>query len=103
MTKNGSKLGASHQLWQMNEVNALIWPAAEGVGHIDSAAWDRTVTISQGTKNLDGKTVLTKAPDPESWTNDIVNEAVKQLTAAKVDVNGSSFAPLTVKLTAGGA
>ena len=33
----GSKLGASHQLWQMNEINKLIWPAANGVGMIDSA------------------------------------------------------------------
>ncbi len=99
----GSKLGATHQLWQMNEVNKLIWPAAGGVGVIDTAAWDRTISIASGTKNLDGKTVLTKAPDAESWTNDIVNEAVKQLTAAGVDVNGSSFAPLTVTLTEGGA
>ena len=99
----GSKLGATHQLWQMNEVNKLIWPAAGGVGVIDKAAWDRTISIASGTKNLDGKTVLTKAPDPESWTNDIVNEAIKQLTAEKVDVNGASFAPLTVTLTEGGA
>lgn len=99
----GSKLGATHQLWQMNEVNKLIWPAAGGVGVIDTAAWDRTVGIASGTKNLDGKTVLTKAPDAESWTNDIVNEAVKQLTAAGVDVNGSSFAPIDVTLTEGGA
>ena len=26
----GSKLGASHQLWQMNEVNKLVWPATGG-------------------------------------------------------------------------
>ncbi|MFM8508249.1 MAG: ABC transporter substrate-binding protein, partial [Actinomycetota bacterium] len=42
----GSKLGASHQLWQMNEVNKLIWPAANGVGFIDEAAWNRTATLS---------------------------------------------------------
>ncbi len=99
----GSKLGATHQLWQMNEVNKLIWPAAGGVGVIDTAAWDRTISIASGTKNLDGKTVLTKAPDPESWTNDIVNEAIKQLTAEGVDVNGASFAPIDVTLTEGGA
>ncbi len=28
----GSKLGDSHQLWQMNEINKLIWPAPSGVG-----------------------------------------------------------------------
>ena len=99
----GSKLGNSHQLWQMNEVNKLIWPATGGVGVIDTAAWDRTATIASGTKNLDGKTVLSKAPDATSWTNDIVNEAIKQLTAAGVDVNGSSYAPITVELQEGGA
>ncbi|MBI4932247.1 MAG: ABC transporter substrate-binding protein [Actinobacteria bacterium] len=99
----GSKLGATHQLWQMNEVNKLIWPAEGGVGVIDTAAWDRTVEIASGTKNLDGATVLTKAPDATSWTNDIVNEAVKLLTADGVDVNGSSFAPIEVTLTEGGA
>lgn len=99
----GSKLGATHQLWQMNEVNKLIWPADGGVGVIDTAAWDRTVEIASGTKNLDGQTVLTKAPDPESWTNDIVNAAIEQLKADGVDVTGASFTPITVTLTEGGA
>jgi NitT/TauT family transport system substrate-binding protein len=26
----GSKLGNSHQLWQMNEINKLIWPSTNG-------------------------------------------------------------------------
>ena len=33
--KNGSKLGASHQAWQMNEINALIWPSFTGIGLLD--------------------------------------------------------------------
>ena len=103
VVSKGSKLGATHQLWQMNEINKLIWPSTIGVGVIDQAAWDRTAKIASETKNLDGKTVLTKAPDPESHTNDIVNEAIKQLKAENVDVNGASFAPLTVTLTEGGA
>ena len=99
----GSKLGATHQQWQMNEVNKLIWPATTGVGVIDQAAWDRTAKIASETKNLDGKTVLTKAPDANSYTNDIVNEAIKQLKDAKVDVTGSSYKPTTITLTEGGA
>jgi NitT/TauT family transport system substrate-binding protein len=98
----GSKLGATHQLWQMNEVNKLIWPAAGGVGVIDKAAWDRTATIASGTKNLDGKTVLTKTPDATSYTNDIVNEAIKQLKADGIDVNGGSWKATDVTLTEGG-
>ena len=71
----GSKLGATHQLWQMNEVNKLIWPAAAGVGMIDEAAWTRTVDLSQNAKNLEGGTVLTKAPDAAAHTNEIVTAA----------------------------
>jgi NitT/TauT family transport system substrate-binding protein len=103
VVSKGSTLGATHQLWQMNEINKLIWPAEGGVGVIDTEAYARTIDIASGTKNLDGATVLTKAPDTEAWTNDIVNEALKQLTADGVDINGSSYAPITVTLTEGGA
>ncbi|MEY2969180.1 MAG: hypothetical protein RIQ64_1807 [Actinomycetota bacterium] len=98
----GSKLGASHQLWQMNEVNKLIWPAAGGVGAIDSAAWDRTAALAQETKNLEGKTVLTAAPDAEAYTNDIVTEALALLEADGVDTTGEGFAPIEVTLNEGG-
>ena len=98
----GSKLGASHQLWQMNEVNKLIWPAANGVGFIDQAAWDRTAKLSQETKNLEGGTVLTKAPDAEAYTNDIVTKALEILAGLGVDTSGSSYAPITVTLNEGG-
>ncbi|MFZ9384708.1 MAG: ABC transporter substrate-binding protein [Ilumatobacteraceae bacterium] len=99
----GSKLGASHQLWQMNEVNKLIWPAAGGAGVIDQAAWDRTAQLSQETKNLEGSTVLTAAPDAEAYTNDIVNEALALLEKLGVDTKGSGYAPITVELKEGGA
>jgi len=47
----GSKLGKSHQLWQMNEVNKLIWPSTAGIGLVDPTAWQQTVDISLHTKN----------------------------------------------------
>ena len=98
----GSKLGATHQLWQMNEVNKLIWPAPAGVGMIDEAAWTRTVDLSQSAKNLEGGTVLAKAPDAAAHTNDIVTAALALLTAKGIDINGAAFAPITVTLTEGG-
>ena len=102
VTDQGSALGLTHQTWQMNEVNKLIWPAAGGVGVIDQAAWDRTAKIAQETKNLEGKTVLTKAPDAAAFTNDIVNEALAILEGLGVDTKGASYAPETVELTEGG-
>ena len=103
VVSKGSKLGASHQLWQMNEVNKLIWPSKGGAGMIDAAAWDRTAKLSQETKNLEGSTVLTKAPDAEAYTNDIVTEAMALLQSLGVDVIGSSYKPITVELKEGGA
>ena len=99
----GSKLGKSHQLWQMNEVNKLVWPAAGGVGTISEADWKQTVDLSLTTKNQTGDTVLTKQPEGLAYTNDYIKQAQDQARAAGVDVDGTSFKPTTVTLTAGGA
>ncbi len=103
VVSKGSMLGASHQLWQMNEVNKLIWPSAGGAGVIDKAAWDRTAALSQETKNLEGSTVLTAAPDADSYNTDIVNEALAILDGLGVDTKGSGYSPITVELQEGGA
>ena len=99
----GSKLGASHQLWQMNEVNKLIWPSPNGIGMVDKAAWDQTVKQAQQTKNADGDTVLTKAPEGMAYTNEYTQKALDALEQDGDDVNGSGYKPETVTLKAGGA
>ena len=103
VTDKNTILGLTHQKWQMNEINKLIWPAAGGVGNIDPAAWDRTAKLSQETKNLEGGQVLTKAPDAAAYTNDIVTSAHALLEELGVDIKGDSFKPATVALTEGGA
>ena len=100
----GSTLGASHQLWQVNEVNKLIWPSpAAGAGTIDQAAWDRTVKVARTAVNADGQTVLTKDPDPEAFTNDYVTKAIELLKADGVDVVGAGYQPVDVTLQPNGA
>ena len=99
----GSKLGASHQLWQMNEINKLIWPAANGVGMIDTSAWDRTVQIAMDTPNLEGTTVLTAPPTDGAYTNDIVSLALTDLDEMGIDTTGESYTPIDVTLEEGGA
>jgi NitT/TauT family transport system substrate-binding protein len=99
---NGPLLGASHQLWMMNEVNKLIWPSENGIGFIDQAAWDRTVEISQNTPNLEGSTVLTAPPTEGAYTNEIVEEAWALLADAGLDLDGTGYAPIEVTLTEGG-
>jgi NitT/TauT family transport system substrate-binding protein len=102
VVENGSTLGSGHQLWQMNEINALIWPAEGGVGHIDQEAWDRTVEIASNTPNLDGATVLTEPVDAEAFTNEIVDEALAELEAEGVDIHGNGWKRIEVEVTAGG-
>ncbi|WP_295697091.1 ABC transporter substrate-binding protein [Lapillicoccus sp.] len=103
VVKAGSKLGASHQLWQMNEVNKLVWPSPDGIGTVDKAAWDRTVTVASSTKNSQGATVLTKAPDSAAYTNDYTVKALAKLKAMGLDTTGAGFKPTTVTLNPGGS
>jgi NitT/TauT family transport system substrate-binding protein len=98
----GPTLGASHQLWQMNEINRLIWPSPSGIGFIDQAAWDRTVEIAQSTPNLDGATVLTAPPTEGAFTNEIVEGAWALLAESGLDLAGDSFTPIDVTLNEGG-
>jgi len=99
----GSKLGASHQLWQMNEINKLIWPSPQGIGVVDEAAWKQTVDIAMSAKNAEGATVITKSPEGLAFTNDYVQKALDLVKKDNVDVTGASFQPITVELKEGGA
>jgi NitT/TauT family transport system substrate-binding protein len=103
VVKAGSKLGASHQLWQTNEVNKLIWPSPQGIGMVDKTAWDRTVTVAESTKNADGATVLKGAPKGLAYTNDYTVQALAKLKAMGLDTTGASYQPITVTLNPGGS
>jgi NitT/TauT family transport system substrate-binding protein len=98
----GSQLGNSHQLWQMNEVNQLVWPAESNIGFIEQDAWDRTVDIALNTPGREGKTVLTAEPDAEAFTNDIVTAAYALLEGSGIDLVGADFEPIEVTLNANG-
>jgi len=98
----GPQLGASHQLWQMNEVNKLIWPATgDAIGAMNQSDWDQTVELSLNTPNLEGSTVLTAAPDDGAFTTDIVDDALS-LLGDDFDGSGSDFSPIEVELNEGG-
>lgn len=103
ITANGSKLGASHQLWMMNEVNKLIWPSPLGVGVIDPALWAQTVTVALNTLNADEVTIITADPGEAAYTNQYAEAANAALTAEGLNTTGDDFAPITVELKEGGA
>jgi len=102
VTAAGSTLGTSHQLWMANEVNKLIWPSTNGIGIIDKAAWDRTVSIALTTQNETGATILTEDPPADAYSNKYIQQALDELTADGVDVMGASYQPITVTLKEGG-
>ncbi|GEA88398.1 ABC transporter substrate-binding protein [Cellulomonas cellasea] len=103
VTKAGSTLGTSHQLWMTNEVNKLIWPSTGGIGHIDEAAWDATVEMSLQTSNETGATIISEEPAEPAFTNEYVDRALAELEEEGVDVTGADFEPVDVTLEPGGA
>ncbi len=104
VTAAGSTLGTSHQLWMTNEVNKLIWPSTSGgIGIIDESAWDATVEMAKQTSNETGATIITADPPETAYSNEYVQQALDELTAEGVDVEGADFAPIDVTLNPGGS
>ncbi len=77
----GPTLGESHQQWQMNEINGLTWPtAAQGVGIMDTEAFQRTVDISLEFG------IIENPPDAGAFRTDLAQAAVKRLRDDGIDV-----------------
>jgi NitT/TauT family transport system substrate-binding protein len=89
--------GPAHQAWQMNEINALIWPSPNGIGMMDQALWDQSVEIM-----LSDNVILTAEPEPGAYRTDIVETALANLEAAGLDVNGEGWSKIEVEVTEGG-
>lgn len=92
----GPTLGRSHQEWQLNEINALIWPSPDGIGIMDQALWDQTVEVA-----ITGQ-VITAAPGADAFTRDIARNALSGLS--DLDTTGNNFAKRTdIVLREGGS
>jgi NitT/TauT family transport system substrate-binding protein len=92
----GPTLGEGHMRWQLNEVNALIWPSPNGIGIMDEALWDQTVQVS-----LEGQ-VFANDPGGDAYRTDLAQAAVDDLEGDDLDTTGSSFQKLDVEVTPGG-
>lgn len=98
----GSGWGPSHELWMVNETNKLIWPAPNGIGYIDEAAFDATVEAALSAVNESGASLITAKPADGVWTNEYIERALAELEEEGVDVDGGGFAPIEVELMEGG-
>ena len=94
--KNGPALPRGHQLWQMNEVNALIWPNKLGVGVMNPVEFRRTASIARRFK------VIKKAATPAAYRSDLAKRAVANLRRQGVDVFGKKYKKSVVQLREGG-
>jgi NitT/TauT family transport system substrate-binding protein len=95
---NGPTLGQGHMTWQLNEINALIWPSPQSIGVMDQALWDQTVKIA-----LEGE-VIKAEPDEGAYRTDLAQQAVDSLTEmdSTMDVAGESWERQEVEITPGG-
>ncbi len=94
--KNGTALPKGHQRWQMNEVNALVWPNRLGIGIMDPAEFKKTATISKTYK------VIKKPATKAAYRTDLAKKAVANLRKQGLDVFGKSFKKKVVVLKEGG-
>ncbi|MFN2470193.1 MAG: ABC transporter substrate-binding protein [Gaiellaceae bacterium] len=93
---NGPTLPEGHQTWQLNEVNALIWPAPLGVGEMDEKSFEVTNDIATQYK------IIKEPATSDAYRTDLAEAAVDELKDDGVDVTGESWQKETVTLTEGG-
>jgi NitT/TauT family transport system substrate-binding protein len=91
---NGPTLGEGHQRWQLNEINALIWPAEGGIGLMDEEDFQRTADIAKQFG------VIKQEASPDAYTTDYAQAALDDL--GDEDATGESWEKETVEVTPGG-
>ena len=87
--ENGPTLGKGHQLWQMNEINKLIWPNTEGIGVMDPAAFEQTAALALKYK------AIKRAANAKAYDAELAKAALQYLKTpvTGVDVTGKGYKP----------
>jgi NitT/TauT family transport system substrate-binding protein len=93
---NGPTLPEGHQRWQLNEINALIWPAPLGIGVMDPKSWKTTKEIALNFG------VIEKPASDDAFRTDLAEAAVKALESDGVDTKGLDWKKAGVEVTPGG-
>jgi len=90
----GTALGEGHQRWQLNEINALIWPSARGIGNLSPVSWQQMVDTA-----LAGG-ILAAAPSDTAFRTDLADAALAEITDQ--DTKGLDYQKAVVEITPGG-
>ncbi len=90
---NGPTLGEGHMRWQLNEINALIWPSPDGIGVMNDDLYQQTVNISVDFG------VIENAPDDAAVRTDIAQRA---LAGIEGDTTGANYQKMEIEVVPGG-
>lgn len=96
--ENGTTLGESHQAWQLNEINKLIWPSPAGIGVMDETLWEQTVSVAVESG------IIPEPPAEGAYRSDLAQAALDALAEEypDLDLTGESYEPVEVELREGG-
>jgi NitT/TauT family transport system substrate-binding protein len=72
--------------WSIDQVDRTIFPAPDGILHIDPASWDRTIAATKAAGVAD--------VDQLAFTNDLV-DAVVAAIGSELDLTGADWTPRT--------
>jgi NitT/TauT family transport system substrate-binding protein len=86
----GSIWGAGHLAWMMNEINKLVWPAPDGIGHLDEDVLAQTVDTATAAG------ILTAPPDDTAFNSAIWEEALGGIDG---DLTGDTWEAPIVEIT----
>ncbi len=94
--KNAPTLGRSHQTWQLNEINGLIWPSSNDVSVMNINLANQTARVATE------EDIVESNPGSDWYRTDIAEAATKNLKDKGHDVRGLSWQKATVTLLEGG-
>ena len=93
---HGPTLLKGHQTWQMNEINALIWPAPLGIGLMSPKDYKFTAKTTAKYNHL--KSV----PGHAAYRTDLAKAAQSALKKQGIDIYGKGWKKAKIKVTPGG-
>jgi NitT/TauT family transport system substrate-binding protein len=93
---HGPTLLKGHQTWQMNEINALIWPAPLGIGLMNPKDYKFTAKTTAKYNHL--KSV----PGHAAYRTDLAKAAQSALKKQGIDIYGKGWKKAKIKVTPGG-
>ena len=93
---HGPTLLKGHQTWQMNEINALIWPAPKGIGLMNPKDYAFTARTTAKYNHLK------KVPGHQAYRTDLAKAAQAILKKQHLDIYGKGWKKAKVNVTPGG-